>query len=400
MKVLSFSTLWPNHRQPLHGLFVRERVKVLAKRCELKVTAPVPWFLPIKCLGEKYYNYSQVQKYENHDGLEVFHPRYLVLPKIWKVVDGFLMYYSLHSVMKRNYQQFQFDLLDAHWAFPDGYAAGRIANELGIPYTVTVRGSDMTVFAREKFRGNLIRRTLHRAGQVICVARSLQEEVLKLGIPRELTTVLENGVDPQKFHRIPKLEARHRLQISQEARIILGIGHLSERKGFHFLIQAVNELRSVPKNFPPVQLIIVGEALPWDPSYKQQLERQIAEHHLQDIVWLVGSKPPEELKYWYSAADIFCLVSSREGCPNVVLESLACGTPVVATAVSGTPDILSEPTLGILVEQNVNSIRQGVEQALKYTWIHETIVKYAHEHYSWEATADKTLHIFESLLTP
>ncbi|MDY0093683.1 MAG: glycosyltransferase [Candidatus Vecturithrix sp.] len=399
MNILTFSTLWPNHEQPLHGLFVRERMKIVANRCRLKVMAPVPWFLPVKWFGELYYTYSQVARYEKQDGLEVFHPRYLVLPKIWKVIDGFLMYYSLRHVVRKMRYQFRFDVLDAHWAFPDGYAAGRIASELGVPYTITVRGNDMTVFAQEKWRGEYIRRTLMQAGKVICVARSLQEDVLKLGIPEEKTIVLENGVDPQKFFRINREEARQKLQLSPEAQIILGIGHLSERKGFHLLIDAFEQILNQRERTSQIHLVIVGGPLPWDPSYKDRLLYQIKEKNLSEFVSLVGAKPPEELKYWYSASDLFCLASSREGCPNVILESLACGTPVVATAVSGTPDILSDQNVGILVEQSVENIRQGIMQALEIYWNHETIIAYARKNYSWEIIADRIYDIFKTIRT-
>jgi teichuronic acid biosynthesis glycosyltransferase TuaC len=397
MKVLSFTTLWPNHKQPLHGLFVRERIKALAKPCELRVVAPVPWFIPVKFFGEQYYNYTQIQRYEKQDMLDVFHPRYLVLPKVCKFTDGLLMFYSLRNFLKHMRNEFPYNLIDAHYAYPDGYAAGRIAQELGIPYTVTVRGNDMTVFAKEKLRGELIRRSLISAERVFCVSRSLQDIVIALGIPIEKTEVLENGVDLHKFHRVPRSETRHLLQLPQESFIILSVGHLVERKGFHLLIQAVSDLQS-KRDQTPMHLFIVGGESHWDSSYKDGLVRQIRESGLHDLVSLVGPKKPDELKYWYSAADVFCLVSSREGCPNVVLESLACGTPVVATAVSGTPDIISDPELGILVERDVSSIRLGIAKALDRTWDHDKIIAHVRKQYSWETTATKIYNIFERVL--
>jgi len=396
MNVLTFTYLWPNQMQPLHGLFVRERMKALAKLCPVKVVAPVPWFIPVKWFGQQYYGYTQVPRYEKQDLLEVFHPRYLVLPKILKWSDGWLMFASLRQGIKRLRQEFPFDLIDAHWAYPDGYAVSRIARELAVPYTVTVRGNDITVFARERFRRVFIRRTLMGAQRVICVARSLQELVIALGIPPEKTVVIENGVDPQKFQRIPQDEARRQLQLPQDAQIILSVGHLCERKGFHLLIEAVRILHAEREQVPALKFLIVGGEASWD-AYHDALVQQIAEHKLHDLVSLVGPKAPEELKYWYSAADVFCLASSREGCPNVVLESLACGTPVVATAVSGTPDILSSPELGILVERNVASIRRGIVDALKRTWDHQHIVEHARKQYSWEKTAEKTYAIFERI---
>jgi glycosyltransferase involved in cell wall biosynthesis len=397
MKVLTFSSLWPNPMQPLHGLFVRERIKALAKLCPVKVVAPVPWFIPVKWFGSQYHKYTQVPRHERQEMLEVFHPRHLVLPKIMKWSDGLLMFASLRQGIKRLRQEFPFDVIDAHWAYPDGYAASRIARELAVPYTVTVRGSDMAVFAQERLRRMFIRRTLMEAQRVICVAGSLRELVIALGVQPGKIVVIENGIDPQKFHRIPQGEARHQLKLPQNAQIILSVGHLCELKGFHLLIEAVRMLQIAGKpETPAMKLLIVGGESAWE-AYRDVLVKQIAEHKLQDLVVLAGPKPPEELKYWYAAADVFCLASSREGCPNVVLESLACGTPVLATAVGGTPEILSSPELGILVKRNVESIHRGIADVLGRTWDRQLIAEYARMQYSWERTAEKAYTVAEAL---
>ncbi len=397
MKVLSFTTLWPNHMQPLHGLFVRERIKALAKLCELRVVAPVPWFLPIKFFGEQYYKYTQVRRYEKQDTLDVFHPRYLVLPKIGKFLDGLLMFYSLRHFLKQIRKDFSYDLIDAHYAYPDGYAAGRLAKQCGVSYTVTARGSDITLLAREKLRGTRIRQCLLDAQRVICVAESLKTEmVTTLGIPSAKIDVIENGVDCRKFHSIPKLDARRRLKLPSNAHIILTVGQLRELKGFHLIIEAIYKLQT-KRGTPPLHLLIVGGKSLWDPSYKDLLVRQIAENSLHELVSLVGPKHPDELKYWYSAADLFCLASSREGCPNVILESLACGTPVVGTAVGGIPQIISNQEVGILIERHPESIRQGIAEALDRRWNHDKIIQYARKQYSWEITAEKIYHLFEEL---
>ena len=397
MKVLSFTTLWPNKMQPFHGLFVRERMKAVAKHCELKVIAPVPWFLPTKLLGEQYYRYTQVPAYEKQGELDVFHPRFLVLPKIGKFLDGWLMYVSLRRFLQRFLHDFAYNLIDAHYGYPDGYAAACLAKKTGVPYTITVRGTDMTLFAHEKFRGKLVRKGLEDAAKVICVSRSLQEEVLAIGIPPERTVVLENGVDPQKFYPIPQVNARDHLGLPPNAKIILSVGHLREGKGFHLLIEVVKDIQSFFQN-SPVLLVIVGGKFHWDSSYQQQLVQQINEKGVHDLVSLVGAKPPDDLRYWYSAADVFCLASSREGCPNVVLESLACGTPVVATGVSGIPDILSVPYVGIQVERSVQSLRQGIVQALGSSWNNNKIAQYARDNYSWKTTAEKVYSIFQEAL--
>lgn len=397
MKIVSFTTLWPNHQQPLHGLFVRERVKAISRLCDVHVVAPVPWFPPIRWFGQRYYNYSQIARSEQQDPLEVLHPRYLSIPKIAKSLEGLLMFRSLFTALQQMKQTFTFDLIDAHWAYPDGYAASRIARKLGIPYTLTVRGSDINVFAQEQGRGYFVRQGLLHAGCVICVSKELQERVNALGIPAEKLALIENGVDCQKFQRLPKEEARRRLQLPPDARIILSVGHLSELKGFHVLIEALMMLQITQKIAAPLYLVIVGGDAQWA-GYKQVLAQQIADNHLQDSVLLAGAKPPDELKYWYSAADLFCLASSREGCPNVILESFACGTPVVATPVGGIPQMIPTEDVGFLVERSPESFSRGIATALDRTWNHDRISQYVQSRYSWESTAAQIYTIFERLM--
>ncbi len=398
MKVLTFSSLWPNAVQPLHGLFVRERTKALSTLCSVKVVAPVPWFLPIDWFGQKYYRYTRIPAYEKQETLDIFHPRYLVLPKIMKWSDGLLMSASLRNGIACLRQEFPFDLIDAHWAYPDGYAASDIARGMGIPYTLTVRGSDLTAFATSRSRRGFILRALKNAQRVICVAPSLQELVIALGIKPEKTVVIENGIDRNKFHPISQDEARDYLQLPRSDKIILSVGHLGELKGFHLLIEAVRNLQLLMESQTMgLKLLIVGEDSEWD-SYREVLVRKIAEYKLQDRVCLVGPKSPEQLHYWYAAADVFCLASSREGCPNVVLESLACGTPVIATAVGAIPEILSSPELGILVERTVDSIHKGISVALEKSWNRKFISQHAHNHYDWDKAAARVHSVFKTSL--
>jgi len=394
MKILTFTTLFPNHRQPFYSLFVRERIKVLAELCEVRVVAPVPWFPPVKFFGERYYNFSQIMKYEKQDNLDVFHPRYLTIPGILKHLDGFFMFISLFIFIRQIRKKFPFDLIDAHWAYPDGYAAGCLAKRLNVPYTVTVRGSDINVFAKEKLRGKLIIQSLMKADRIICVSKPLQNDLLNMGIPLEKTEVAVNGVDYKKFYQITKCEARRYLKLPENGHIILSVGYLHELKGFHLIIQALAELRH--ETDQPVYLFVVGED---DQSfYKDILYHKIAENRLQNNIFFVGPKKPDELKYWYSASDVFCLASSGEGCPNVVLESLSCGTPVVATKVGGIPEIISDHELGILVERDVENIRDGIRSALQKNWDCNKIAEHTRYLYSWEITASKIYKIFKSII--
>ena len=397
MKILSFTTLWPNPMQPFHGLFNRERIRTLAHYCDLRVVAPISWIASVRMLGQFYYkNYAEISRYEMQGELEIYHPRYFVLPKILKFSDGYLLSTSLRGFLHKLKKEYPFDLIDAYYAYPDGFAAGHLAQALGVPYTISVLGSDITLFGKERFRGALVRRTLFNATRVFCVSESLKAELIPLGVPPDKIDVIENGVDCQKFSPITKDEARRQLHLPSDSRILLSVGHIRELKGFHLLVEAVRRLNERQER-GDVKLLLVGGDYPWEPSYKERLIRQIADHGLQEHIMLVGAKPPEELHLWYSAADVFCLASSREGCPNVILESLACGTPVVATPVGDIPRLIPDKGLGLLVERRVEALHEGLLQALQREWDYTHIVQHA-QAYSWEKTSEKICRIFETIM--
>jgi len=162
--------------------------------------------------------------------------------------------------------------------------------------------------------------------------------------------------------------------------MLLAVGSLIPRKGYQFLLPAIAQLRD---EFPEVVLYIVGEG-----ESREKLEAQSVELGIRDRVVLVGNRPNEELKNWYGAAQCSCLVSSREGWPNVVLESMACGTPVLATGVWGVPEIITSPELGIIVDQNPKSIAAGLRTALSRKWNPEILIRHAHGR-NWDVVASE-----------
>lgn len=395
MKVLTFSTLWPNHEQPLFGLFVKERIKALAKLCELRVVAPVPWVPPVNALGERYYRYSRVPSREIQGDLDVYHPRYVTFPKILKSQDGAFMSMSVRGFIRKMHREFPFDIIDAHWAYPDGYAAGSLARELGVPFTVTVRGDDINVFTQDEGRRGKIIHTLRDADRIFAVCADLRDRVIEYGVQPEKVEVIGNGVDSSKFFPVDRGEARQRLGLPTDRKIILSVGHLCRLKGFHLLI-SVAEAMARSRDGRRVMLVIVGGDSETGAS-SSVLSKQIDDAGLQDTVRLAGPKSPDELAYWYSASDVFCLASSREGWPNVVLESLACGTPVVATRVGGIPEIIRSDRVGFLVERSVESFIQGIKRALDESWDRGYIVQYARQ-FSWENTAKSLYDAFGKII--
>ena len=391
MKVLVFTSLYPNNIWPNHGVFVKERMTHFAQLNgrEVKVIAPVPYYPPIS-FGSRQ-SYSRVLRREMRDGLEVHHPRYFMTPKIGMTLYGFLMFLSVLPNMRRVRKAYNFDLIDAHYVYPDGYAGVLLGRYFGRPVVVSARGSDINLYANFPVIRRFLRYTLEKADRVIAVCTALKEAIVKLNVPDGKVLVIPNGVDGNKFHPFPKEEARRKLGIPGDKRVILSVGGLIPRKGFDLLIKALSILLKQARE-SNLHLVIVG-----DGESRPELEQLVSSHSLNDHVVFAGSVPHQDLFLWYSAADLFCLASSREGWPNVLLEALACGTPVIATNVWGAPEIIPSEDIGLLTERDETAIAAKISLALNRSWVSGALVEYARRH-TWDRTALSVHEAFESVL--
>lgn len=387
MKILVFTSLYPNNVWPHHGVFVKERMTRVAQLddCQVQVVAPVPYFPPIKISSR--WRYSQVARQETIEGLDVHHPRYFMIPKIGMSTYGLTMFLSVLPAVRRLQRSFDFDLIDAHYVYPDGFAAVLLGRVFKKPVVVSARGSDINLFSQFPLIRHLLRYALRRADHVICVSRALKEKVVALGVTENKVTVIPNGVDPKKFYPLQKEKARDLLGLPQK-RIILSVGNLTPNKGFDVLVKAFRLLVDSSQE-QGLFLVIVGDGV-----FRQPLEALILQLGLSESVRLAGDKPHQELFRWYSAADLFCLASEREGWPNVLLESLACGTPAVATPVGGIPEIICSEQVGLLSQRHEQTIAETIAKAFLRSWDRMTISHYANG-YSWDQTARNVQSVFQ-----
>jgi teichuronic acid biosynthesis glycosyltransferase TuaC len=390
MKVLVFTTLYPNNVWPNHGVFIKERMAQFAKfdGCEVKVVAPVPYFPAVKLNWR--WSFSQVARREARDGIEVYHPRYFITPKVGMTFYGWMMFLSTFPIVKKIQKGFDFDLVDAHYVYPDGFAAIQLGRFFKKPVVVSARGSDINLYRTFPLIRKLLQYVLRRADSVIAVSQALKQAMVQLGIPERRISSIPNGVDTEKFFPFSREQARRQLGL-QCSRLLLSVGNLTSNKGFDLLIGALPiVIEKLDKE--DIHLAIVGEG-----PVRNQLEAMIFKLKLDGRVRLIGAVPHAELRLWYSAADVFCLASHREGWPNVILESLACGTPVVATPAGGIPEILNSEILGVLTERDERKIAGAIVSALNKEWMSEELVNYA-RNYSWDRTASAVLGVFQSVL--
>ncbi len=379
MRILTFTTLFPNPAQPTLGVFIYQRMAHVARRTgqEVRVVAPVPYvpgWLPFK----RFKSLAQVPDMERNGNLTVYHPRYFLVPKVSMPFHGLLIFLGSLLVMRRLKKEMNFDCIDAHYIYPDGFAAILLGRILGVPVILSARGTDINLFPSFWLVRPMISWSLKQAQGLIAVCGALGQAMIKLGAASQKVRIIGNGVDLQRFQPVDQTEARKRLELPEEQRIVVAVGGLIPRKGFHYLIPAFARIANDDER---LHLYIVGEG-----ESRSPLEVLARECHIANRVHLVGNYPNEELRYWFSAAEISCLTSSREGWPNVLLESMACGTPVVATGVWGVPEVIVSGDLGIIVEQTIPSIAQGLAVALQKDWNREGIRRYA-ERRTWDDVA-------------
>lgn len=390
MKILSISTMYPNAAQPVHATFVRERVRALAKKAEVKVIAPVPYFPGLGTTAKGRLRLS-IPHHELQDGIDVYMPRFFSVPRIFKPFDGISIYYTLKSFLQTRLNNYDFDVIDANLAYPEGYGAVLLGKALGKPVTVTLRGHDINVFNDYPVRRRQIMWTLDHADRVIAVAEALKDGAVRLGADPQKISVVQNGVDLSKFKPLTAAEARIELNLPPDTKIILSVGHILERKGFHHIIKAIDLMRN--KGLSNVLLVIVGGPGE-EGDYSAKLNELISDNRLEKIVLMPGPRPHEELAKWYSAADIFCLASDKEGRPNVVLEAMACGLPVVATNAWGTPELIPSDEYGLLVDRPDSALlADALAAALNRQWNRQKIVSFA-QSWTWERNSTLMMEEF------
>jgi glycosyltransferase involved in cell wall biosynthesis len=388
IRVLTFSTLYPSAVTPSHGIFVETRLRHLIRsgQVEARVVAPVPWF-PLKHrLFERYARLAAIPHKEVLHGVQVSHPRYALIPKFGMSSAPFsLALSSLRTIRRIQEDGFDFDVIDAHYYYPDGVAAALIARKLRKPLVITARGTDLNLVPKYFIPRKLIQWAGEQADFSISVCKALQDEMARLGMNRERLVVLRNGVDLERFVPIDRRVARQHLGLP-DVPTFVSVGHLVERKGHEVAIQ------TLAASFPQAALVIVGEG-----ELRTQLERMTRQLGVSHRVTFAGAVPQERLKYYFSAADVSILASSREGWPNVLLESMACGTPVVATRQWGTPEVVSAPEAGVLVDERTSeSVAAGIRALLARNPSREATRAYA-ERFSWDETTQGQLRLFDSI---
>jgi len=513
INIITISSLYPNNKDPKHGIFVETRLRHLIKDFpEVKPTviAPVPWFpFSSKRFGE-YAKHAGVVEQETRNGIEVHHPKYLVIPKVGMYLTPLFMSWAISRTLKKlsaiseeqdprsdtsrmtegetsrmtegetsrmtegetsrmtegeisrmtedetskmtegeisrmtedetskmtegdsrhssspntrhsssdlgwnpksllssfqqflgrnpkslftSFQQFlgwnpkplPFDLIDGHYFYPDGVAIAKVSEKFNIPFTCTARGTDINLIPQYPKALKMIKEVFQQASHMMTVCQALKDEMRTLGADKNKITTLRNGVDLDLFS--PSNEGEQQAlkdELGITNKLVMSVGWLIERKGHYLVIDAIQNINNTT-------LAIAGNG----PDLSQ-LKTQVKVQGLENRVKFLGALSQPELNKWFKAADVTVLASSREGWANVLLESMASGTPVVATKVWGTPEVVTTEHAGILVERTVESIGQGIETLMANAPQRAATRRYAEE-FDWQSTSQGQYEIFKRI---
>ena len=355
MKVLAFSRIFPSEREPAHGIYNLRRFRALSAFCDVRVVAPRPVWAPVRV------PVSRNNGFARYDGLDVVYPTYWRVPRIAPQWHAATMHWSVRSDVLRLRREFPFDLILGAFAYPDLVTAAALAAEANCPLVGLVMGSDVNDLAGRLVLREQIAQAFNQARAVIALSSALKHRVIELGIPDNRVVVQANGVDGIRFQIRDRRQAREALDLPVDRRIVCFVGNLVPVKGPDVLVEAI--ARMDQQCLSSLHVVFVG-----DGELNNRLRTRCDQLGLSGHVRFAGLRAPDEIPLWMAAADVLCLPSRREGCPNVVLEALASGRPVVASNVGGVPDLLTEKNGVLVLPDDPTRLAAALQVALQRTW--------------------------------
>ena len=381
MKVAVVTQYFPNSTTPWGGHSAYQTLRVLAKRCDLRVFYPAARYPPL--LRPASQPAQPLDLAWQPAGVAVSYIPYPVLPVVSRPLNGLMIANRLLRPVRR----FQPDIILNYVVYPDGYAAVRVGRALGVPVVLTAIGSDLNRIP-DALCAHLTRIALRQAGFVTTVSHDLGRTAQRLGAQPEKVQAILNGCDTEVFHPRDGAGARAELGLDAAAEVVVYVGRLDVRKGLIELVEAIAALRPTRKK---LHCYLVG-----DGPDKPPILEAIARTGTAATITLLPPCPTQEVARWMAASDLVTLPSYREGCPNVIVEALAAGRPVVATNVGGIPELMDETCGRLVPPMDIAALSGALAETLDQAWDAGQIA--SRHSRSWGATADDVYAVLERVL--
>jgi len=350
-KLLIFSNVYPRSLTPNTGFYVRDQILQLKEFFEIKMIVATP----VRSLKKRLVTREYI------DGIEVIQPDYRTVPKIGVFFSAGNYERAAAGIVDDLYKEFPFEMIVSYWTYPEGYAAGRLARKYRVPLVIRPRGSDINLFVSKPGLRFLIKRSLKRADKVIPNAESVLRKIRSLGISEKKSLYILNGVNTREFHHMSMDACRKNLDFAEGKKYILFIGNFRPVKGVDFILEAIKRLDREQRSV--LRFIFLGS------GPQEQLIRETAKELRAVNIRIIGDVPHDRLVVWMNAANLLCLPSLNEGCPNVVMEAMSCGLPVVASRVGAVPELINDPELGVVVPPgDVDALADGIVKGVHTGW--------------------------------
>ena len=397
MKILMLSHMYPSPVNPTAGIFVHEQVRALRDLGhDVRVMSPKGWAPP---LLDRWSAYHDVPGTDVIDGVPVIYPRKLTLPGArLGARNADAMRWAIHRPLRRIHARWPFEVIHAHMLVPDGWAAARVGAELGVPVLATAHRADVIDLpARSAALRERVRQAVESIDQIVTVSRAIQGEAESCGTPRRPVQVVANGADTSVFMPHDMAEARARLGLPADDRVVTYVGKLVPRKGVDVLIEAMGLLAARRDGGAPF-LVMAGIG-----ELREALEARARELGVGDRIRFVGKIPHDDVAWYMAAGEFFVLPSHSEGLPTVCCEALNCARPVVATAVDGTPEIVRHEDTGLLVPAgDAEALAAALGRMLDEPGLRDRLADRAlavgRDEYTWAANARRNAELYAELV--
>lgn len=397
IKVLILTRSFPTKQNPVAAIWLLNQLEELKKYCSIKVIFPYAYVPKTKFLNP-YHHFSQMPEKESIKGIEVYHPKYFMVPRIgfklgllhWCLaIESFFSYFASKDVVDKLMEEWNPDIVHVQGALSESLIAARIKKKYKKPLLLTVYGEDITLYPKKFPSRILVKLILKSVTDIICQSKFLESEIKKLGVKSKKFHIIPMGTKAKDFKPRDKNKARKKLSLPQNKKIMLFVGHLVERKGIKYLIHAMSSIIKKEKNS---RCYIIGT------GYQEKSLKKLAEDKgLGNYVEFLGQKTNAEVAEYMNASDLLVLPSLNEGLPVVVYEALSCGTPVVATRVAGTPELVDSDVGFLAKPENTGDLQEKILLALNKKWNTKKMLARAKE-FSTEVTAKRVRDVYDSIL--
>jgi teichuronic acid biosynthesis glycosyltransferase TuaC len=380
MKIAVVTPYFPTSTRLYNGHSAFHTLRYLKRQAEIEVFCPITHYP--RWLTPKLYKGSPDLTYQPPE-LKTTYFQYPAIPVVTRPVNGL----TCARILLPYVRAMRPDLILNYWLYPEGFSAVRVGETLGVPVVVGAIGSDLRA-RNDPWTRRFVRRTMELASGVIAVSEELRQVALAWGIPPEKVITILNGCDTAIFHPGAHDAARREVGCEDQGELLLYVGNLIASKGLGELIAAFCELL---QSRPRARLAVIGQG-----PYGDTLAERAASAGASGRLLMLGRQDSAGVARWMRAADLFCLPSYSEGCPNAVVEALACGRPVVATAVGGVPELVQEGCGILIPPRDPARLREALDTALSNTW--DTAHIAAAHRRSWEEVARRTFEVCRGAL--